>query len=1524
MPAQTKPDSTLTTFGGLVTELNPADLPAGSSPLCCDCDFTIGSVKTRLGLENVYVYAGSSETASAVALQNAGSGVPWTPPMSGTPSTNSQAATGGGFVTSSTLTVISNAAGGILVGDIGIAITLVRQKTGADPIPTVSSLTDSLGNTWIPLNAVIQYTDPPNTGTLTYSFQVWYAVMATPVPQTNTFTVTAAYGGVSSFPPKLSFTNFTGVTTLDQAQRYAYASVTTMPFGPMTTTFNEVLMAFGSPVVVGTGPINFFEFDPANQPVGSLTSGDYYNIAGIIAPPGTYSGTWPTSAGPTGGGVVLAGFKVAASPGFTVTLTSGQTSQLLDATGFGFTVPATSSILGIQVVVNGNQTVAGVPITVTALGGGQKTFSLPTSTGTVTLGGPNDLWGATWTPAQLNNPGFGFSFQATNQSPPVTFTLLPPMVTVTVWYTPPNNVDFNYIKTFENVDGDTLTLALDEAGNLWQENVVATPGTLAQFYSGISPNSFAKSETYDDREFIAFSDLLMGTDMPRQYNGQWLDRISQVGPGAPPSVTFTSTSYTILASPNGVTQPSAKVLGNGNPPLSGGYEIVWSSGPGIASPGNVISFYFHHGVNLPALGFKVGGVVVIAGVQTINGQNPNGTYIITQVGTAPGFNSSGIFQIFSVQATTNTFANQAIQAGATYQFSLATVTTTVPVPNVQVGSQITLSGVGVASWNNTWTVIETPNAAQLNITSTSLSAGIATYDFTLISGSAPTVGEQVTVTGCTNGPQVNGTDVFNIVNGVITAVGAGSFSVSINAADVPAGPETNAQGIINGTIFQFDPGFGLVGSMTSPIFGNSGGGTIVVAGGLTAGVRQCVVMFLTRNGYLTAPSPPVTFTLNANANSLVVSNIPIGPPNVIARVLAFTGSNGAFFYWIPVPVTVVSNGQNVTYSATIVQDNSSREVTLNFVDAVLLNASPINFQGSNNFAQIELGSSTGIIPFASRIFAWGEQNKVQNFINLSFDGGYLGAAPSGVFEPLGWTVDATSGAGGQLIVSQLFGNSYYIKNTTGSTQAAYGMITQTAFQDYNKVAILSPQTFYNVRVTARCPSLIGTGNLVIDLFSPSFGAAFGTATFPLSSMTGTMKIFSGTLLITVFQTQVPQDLLLRVWAQNLPDGGDVEIDRLEVFDPEQPVLSTQLRGSYFDNFEAFDGVTGNLGVAVQNQQPVKTCFTLFDNLYIVRSRSLCSTTDNGITEPLGWTIREIAGIGTPSINGVDYSGDRDTESWALIASQAGLYLFDGGQPQKISPEIDTLWQTINWTYGYTLWVKNDIINRKILIGVPIATPNQWMPNFPVNQNPTQPNVILMLSYRELMTSGAVEYEGSVRQSYMGELRTFQLGRKWSAWSIQAAYADFIKRPDTTQPLFFCADTDNGKIYQQITGNYLDDGTAIPWQYLTSPMPKTQEAQALGMGSHMMEANFLTVLLQGNGECGLTIYPDTIASPFAENLGTVTMGNPPSWGDSEIPLNAAGARFFIGFENGSLGSNFELSRSVMTILEHPFAPLRGSN
>ena len=69
------------------------------------------------------------------------------------------------------------------------------------------------------------------------------------------------------------------------------------------------------------------------------------------------------------------------------------------------------------------------------------------------------------------------------------------------------------------------------------------------------------------------------------------------------------------------------------------------------------------------------------------------------------------------------------------------------------------------------------------------------------------------------------------------------------------------------------------------------------AGSIAPGVHQCAVVFVTRQGFWTAPSPPVSWT--STGNKVNVTNIPTGPSNIVQRLLIFTAEAGANFYNVP-------------------------------------------------------------------------------------------------------------------------------------------------------------------------------------------------------------------------------------------------------------------------------------------------------------------------------------------------------------------------------------------------------------------------------------------------------------------------------------------------------------------------------------------------------------------------------------------------------------------------------------------------
>jgi hypothetical protein len=1506
-------DKSLTIIGGFVADVDPADLPEGGSPICCDMDFTVGSVFSRDGIQNVYTYQGADQEVAAdsgVDIPVTGA-VAWTDPDNIAENTvgtyasvelNTPASTFGVINSTSTITITPVSSVTFSVGFDTVLdrwMFMVIRITFPD---SVTGIVDAAGNTWSKVtNAEMPSTIvPPGK-----DFEIWKMQVTAPSGPTSHITVNFSGSTIYSIgwfdTVGLIAPNGTPVSTVGTTSGASFNT------GPFTTTQPTVLFFLGE-ADNGTG-----------IPSGAWNE---VGVGGMLymldVPAGANTVTCPLNtpeAAQAFAGMLFAFTESGGTPG-------PGFSDILRATTFGATVPLTSSVIGLEVFVNGKQSSPTTQLTVTPIGGGTPfTFMLPSSDGTVSVGGPGNFLGFAVPPTalQVNNPGFGFNITAQDTTGTDSVVDISG-VEIKVWFTPPGVSNFNFVDTFDMENGGLFTLAIDNTGVLWQEDVLNLPDVLVPIFTALEPNSYAQAINYDNREWIALSDRNQATDMPRQYNGQWTDRVSQVAPGAPCACSATSNAYDIV----NITQPPP-VDSTASFTTPGVHAILLSTGPGNNSTaGSVITVYYGMpGATAPLTppdpNIVVGQSIYLHNFGTHDGIDPDGTYVVTSVQTTKGHpdgGGNGFYNTFCViSPSVGLFDVFPPPNGSFYQVPLATVTTTTAIPNVQVGSQISIAGNSVPAWDATWTVLNTPNAAQLIITATSLTGNVATYDFTLQTGTLPTSGEQITVIGTNNG---NG--IFNVVNATISAAGPSSLSISLNSPDITSAAE-DGNAVINGTEFQFDPGLSLVGTITSPIFGTGTGGTIVQPGNLGAGTRQAVVFFFTRNNAITGCSNPVTFTLTEGADSLVCTQVPLGPPNTVKRGVAFTGAGGAFFYYIPQPVQVVSNGQKLTYTSTVINDNTSTSATFTFTDGVLLQSTEIDIEENNLFEQIELGSCLGFIAYSSRIFAIGEQNKIQNLINLSFDGGFL-PNPASAILPLGWTNDVVFGGNNNLTVSTLFGNAYEISNSTGSDFVGQaGMIWQNAFQDFNQAPIVNINTQYGVRVTASSVGTSQAGNLVVDFFSPSFAKIYGSFTIPLASMTTIPAIFTGDLLTTEFFSSVPSDLQYRIYTTNLGAGASVVTDRTEPFDLSLPVLSTQLRASYENNFEAFDDVTGNLGLGVQNQQACRSAFTLFDNLYIVKTGSMYSTADNGTTEPDEWRVKEVSPkVGTPSVKGVD-SG----ETWAVIAGRAGIYVFDGGQPVKFSPEIDPLWDTVEWDFGYTLWVRNDTNARRISIGIPIPTPNQWMPKFPKNENPTQPNVVLTCQYKELMSSGALAGEGPVRQGYQGTLKSFQLGRKWSAWSIQAADADFITREDGSAPLFYCGDANTAKIYQQVAGTHLDDFAGIFDQYYTYPFLKSDDAQALQAGLHELQSEMVTALVSGGGFLNVTVIPNTLDSPFGERLDPpFELFDSPSFGDTEMPTNNSGNRFFIAFETDRPGDWFKLSRVVLNVYESPWAPVRGSN
>ncbi|HVB35383.1 MAG TPA: hypothetical protein VNJ52_13565 [Patescibacteria group bacterium] len=580
--------------------------------------------------------------------------------------------------------------------------------------------------------------------------------------------------------------------------------------------------------------------------------------------------------------------------------------------------------------------------------------------------------------------------------------------------------------------------------------------------------------------------------------------------------------------------------------------------------------------------------------------------------------------------------------------------------------------------------------------------------------------------------------------------------------------------------------------------GNSVGSSAAPAGNVSAGTHQVSISFVTRQGYWTRPSPPVTWTAAGNFKALL-EEIPMGPSNVVARLVMFTaaGQSGApSFYTIP-----PSNTPQTSPTAMYIPDNTTTEAIFDFSDVELLAATPSGYL----FDLVELPEQAGVIAYSNRLFWWGERNgfwsqKNGVWLNLTFDGGwnnFYGVDPT---VPLGWTADPAEGAGGSRESATVaWGDAYRI---TGDGQTAIrGKITQPAVTDCNGIALISPNTEYSVRARVMAYGL-ATGTLHVNLASASTGmVTAGLAVAASAAPQGAYAEFVAQLTPPI--GSIPSDLALQIYADGTPtQSGYFLIDNIEIYETDLGNgVGSILRCSRVNDPESYDGVNGLMTVSPNDGQRITNAFVLRNNLYIVKERSFYVTADDGVNEPAFWTIQQVSNrVGTPSIHGVAMGDEA-----AVIAGQDGVYVFDGSPPQKLSQEIHSdqrhlgigpgpVWDQVNWAAAQTLWVILETDVKRLLVGVPIGAA-------------TQPNWTLAMQF----SYGSASLVNVTRFMLF---RDAPLARGWAPWSIAASCAAPIARPGGGFPIFLGSNDGSGNIFSLAEGTSSDNGKVIPARYAT--------------------------------------------------------------------------------------------------------------
>jgi len=699
-----------------------------------------------------------------------------------------------------------------------------------------------------------------------------------------------------------------------------------------------------------------------------------------------------------------------------------------------------------------------------------------------------------------------------------------------------------YEKKFQGRDGNFYRLVVDILGNIYS---VHADGTYTLLDS-VFPGSSVTSVTAYGREYMAFFNANGGCDAPRQWDGRNLFRVSQGGPGAGAVFTPTELStdkYPILT----ISQPVAKSMGFS--------YFLHSSGVGSTAPGTTVTFYYADstltGADTDLVNSFHSGFPVYVYASFTGGPSAQGPYVVlvTDVGLSAPPGQPRAFYWFTFEVPTSDFVYYAGSGHAGYtanwQRTLATIDTSVPVPGVSVGDNITVTDSSITQWNSNWPVAQTPLSGNLAITQTSLTAGVATYNYSVSSGVAPVAGQDITITGT-----LNAAGILNVINGVIaTATGGtiGSFTITgFVSSDYPPAAESGV-GITEGTEFMIEPALPLVGTSTSPIYGASTGGFLVFAGTaatISSGKRQAVVFFITDTEFTTAPSPIVKFTVPANTNAISVSGLPIGPTNVKGRGIAFTPANGSRFFYMLIPASVDGI---VTGTNTVVNDNTSDTATFQFSDAALQSGIAIDVPGNNLFQQVTLDTPSGVQWYADRMSYWGGRNKVTSLINMEMDGG----TALGSQNPLGWTIIGTSGA-----IEQVGTAPAYVVSGPGS-----GKISQGATKTLNGTPIIQPNQPYTLRLWTNGT----TGQAIGKLQGAGFLA------------TATINLTPGYVMADFdlpTPAVIPADL---TFSYELGGGGSAAVRDLQLIYTDNPNRNPKMRESYIKNPEAFDQLTGDLG-----------------------------------------------------------------------------------------------------------------------------------------------------------------------------------------------------------------------------------------------------------------------------------------------------------------------------------------------------------
>lgn len=848
----------------------------------------------------------------------------------------------------------------------------------------------------------------------------------------------------------------------------------------------------------------------------------------------------------------------------------------------------------------------------------------------------------------------------------------------------------------------------------------------------------------------------------------------------------------------------------------------------------------------------------------------------------------------TVALTSATLAAQVVITAAVATANgtnLFNITYTTAAPHgLVVGQLFLVQGVANAAYNGVFAVASVPDATHVSLNNVSgvtpaASAGgtLGGATVTVVTGTAHGMvqGDAFTFTG--NGGSLDNNEPGNPNNWVVLSVlSATSFTFSLlNQFGILAGGQAGTSG--------------------------GAGGTLIPGGMITPGAHQVVCMFLTRNGDITKPSPAGSWIAIGNKQA-AASAIAIGPANVVARILAFTGGNGGNFFWIP---SLVAGGA----LATIVNDNTSTTALVDFSDNTLFAANGIDIPGNNLFAQVTLAPCLGIDAYAARVFVWGEFNKVQRLLNMGFEGG---TAAVGGTSPLGWSVLVANG--GALVASPSdFGLAWQI---TGNGGAGRGQLAQQAFQNYLNQLILEVNTPYTFYVWAKASAAGLAGNLTATLSAVSTGFT-SVATIPINTIPNVAGAFVKANFTLQTPATIPSDLILTIQSDNLPAGTTVTIDEMMLVFTQQPYRDTVMRGSYVNNPAAFDGVTGDIGPE-SDPNPIRDTFQLLGQFTILTSDRRHITSDND-GEPGTWKVDQVeTKVGAASVHSTTTG-----PNWAMWLCDNGkslsVRITSSGESFKISREMKSDFSAANMAAKHKAWITNVDDDSRVYVGLPQS------------ENQT-PSVLAVLDYFESDTAQEIAGNRPLKIGFTGKMLTTDLGRKWTIWNLPLDCGEVMPRPNGVKQFVVGSGHGNGtlgpfgNVYTFDAAKLTDDdyGGMLP-MYMTYFFINHEQELQLPVGSRRKYYSALTTFITGVGSLILTPHsnrvgniPKQIISPAMPWILTGTQDDDKEWTGTDIAARRMAIQIAVKPLPGTTDVQFVLSHLGITVSKHPVSPQSGVN